>query len=217
MTHFELGQVVEIELMRTGERVRAWTVQLAASHIWLELHAVTQISGGERIKLHGDGWCLDALIAEVRESDVTRAPLVKVAVTEHPIPVQRREYFRVPATLPVTLSVRASRDVRHATGELIAVTTVDLSGGGVLLETDHALLVGDLLELSLGLPARMIHVSGTVTRVAPPEPCGPMRTPGRDDIQIVGVELGPMMERDRAELVLFVHDVERKLRSVRGA
>ena len=128
--------------------------------------------------------------------------------------MQRREYFRVPATLPVTLSVTTPRNAKQATGDLIAVTTVDLSGGGVQLETDHALEVGDTLELSLGLPARLVHVAGTVTRVAPAEH-DPMRVPGREHVRLVGVELGPMMERDRAELVRFVHDVERKLRSLR--
>ena len=128
--------------------------------------------------------------------------------------MQRREYFRVPATLPVTLSVTTTQ--KRGSGDLIAVTTVDLSGGGVQLETDHALQVGDTLELSLQLPARLVHVSGTVTRVAPAEH-GPMRVPGREHLQLVGVELGPMMERDRAELVRFVHDVERKLRSLRDA
>lgn len=217
MSHFELGQFVEIELVRTRARVRACTLQHVESHLWLELHAATPMSDGERIKLHGDGWCLDTVVAEIRESGGGSAPLVKVAVTERPIPVERREYFRVPATLPVMLEVTASRDATHTTGEVVAVMTVDLSGGGIQLETDHALEVGDVLELSLGLPARVIHVSGTVTRVAPPVQPSPMRIPGRDDLRLVGVELGPMMECDRAELVCFVHEVERKLRSLRDA
>ncbi len=216
---FELGQIIEIELVRTGLRVRAWTLQLVESHIWFELHDAAPVSDGERVKLHGSAaggaWCLDTAVTEVLERGA--APLVKVAVTRPPTTVQRREYFRVPATLPVMLSVAASRGATRATGELIAVTTVDLSGGGVQLETDHALEVGDLLELTLGLPARMIHVTGTVTRVAPPVDEDPMRAPGGDYVRLVGVELGPMMERDRAELVRFVHDVERKLRTLRDA
>jgi hypothetical protein len=96
--------------------------------------------------------------------------------------------------LPVALSLTAAR----AIGELVAVTTVDLSGGGLQLETDYALVAGDALELSLELPARTIHVSGTVTRVT---------------ARLVGVELGPMLERDRAALVTFVHTVERTLRN----
>jgi len=201
-------------------RVSAWTLQLSGSHVWLELHAVVEVLCGERIKLYASGadgaWCLDTEVIEVRDPDASGIPLVKVIVPGHPVAVERRDYFRVPATLPVTLSVTASRDASAVIGDLIAVTTVDLSGGGLQLETDHALIVGDVLELSLGLPARMIHVSGTVTRVAPAVYPDPMRVPGRADTRLVCVELGAMMERDRAELVRFVHDVERKLRSTRG-
>ncbi|HEY1546674.1 MAG TPA: PilZ domain-containing protein [Kofleriaceae bacterium] len=213
MTSFELGQAVELELTHAKRRVAAWVIQVVDAHVWIELQALAPVSAGERVKLVGTGddgavWSLDSAVVEVRDPGESGIPLVKISDTGQRVAAQRREYFRVAATLPVALSVIASPNPTRAMGELVAVTTVDLSGGGMQLETDEVLVVGDALELSLELPARAIHVSGTVMRVTPLE-SSPLR---RGSIQLVGVELGPMLERDRAELVRFVHDVERKLR-----
>jgi Tfp pilus assembly protein PilZ len=204
---FELGQTVELEVTSAKRRVAAWVIQVIDAHVWVELQASARIEVGERVKLVGAGddgapWCLDSAVVEVRDPGERGIPLVKIRDTGRRVAVQRREYFRVAAAVPVALSVTASPSSTRVMGELVAVTTADLSGGGLQLETDHVLVVGDELELSLGLPTRMIHVAATVTRV----------TGVRDSIQLVGVELGPMLERDRAELVRFVHDVERKLR-----
>jgi c-di-GMP-binding flagellar brake protein YcgR len=214
----QLGQSVELELA-SGARVSAWMLQTAASHVWLELHVPTRVTIGDPVKVLGadqDGavWCLDTEVVEVRDPGGYQVPLVKVVDNGQWVAVQRREYFRVRTTLVVALSVTQSSVPERVGGALIAVSTVDMSGGGLQLETSHALLVGDALDLALELPARTIHVSGVVTRVVI-EPNSPLRTPGRDATRLVGVALGAMMERDRAELVRFVHDVERKLRASR--
>jgi c-di-GMP-binding flagellar brake protein YcgR len=219
MSAFVLGNTVELELAGT-KRFPAWTIRVDTSHVWIELHGPAAIRVGERVKLVGVGddgaaWCLDTEVAEVRDPDGRGIPIVKVIETGRRDPVQRREYFRVSSTLAVVLAVTASPDPERVIGELVAVTTVDLSGGGLQLETDRTLVVGDSLELSLALPTRMIHVSGMVTRVTAADPTGALRAPGRGAVFLVGVELGSMLERDRAELVTFVHHVERKLRSTR--
>jgi c-di-GMP-binding flagellar brake protein YcgR len=210
--HFVLGQVVELELPAASMQVSAWTIQAIGSHVWFELHAPVRVTTGDPVRVVGAGndgavWCLDTEVVEVRDPGGEQIPLVKVIDNGQWVAVQRREYFRVPATLQVALFLTRSNIPGRACGELVAVTTVDLSGGGVQLETAYTLVIGDAFDLALELPARTIHVSGVVARVVP----------GRDAMQLVGVELGPMKEHDRAELVRFVHDVERRLRSLRDA
>jgi c-di-GMP-binding flagellar brake protein YcgR len=188
--------------------------------VWFELQAPVSVEAGDSVMVVGVGddgaaWGLETEVADVRDPGGTGIPIVKVIDTGQWDAVQRREYYRVPATLRVALCLTASPVPERAVGALVAVTTVDLSGGGLQLETDYALMVGDTLELSLELPTRTIRASGMITRVVVREN-GPFRALGRDSTRLVGVELGPMMERDRAELVRFVHDVERRLRAARA-
>jgi hypothetical protein len=69
--------------------------------------------------------------------------------------IQRRKYFRVSAVLPVDLAVLESTVKDLADAEDHGATTLNLSGGGFLIETRLHLALGDHVRLTLRVPKEL--------------------------------------------------------------
>jgi len=65
---------------------------------------------------------------------------------------QRRQYFRVPASLNVTLLVITTSDAAMTVKEDPGAMSLDISGGGMRLDTVLPLAVGDLLKVTVEVP-----------------------------------------------------------------
>jgi c-di-GMP-binding flagellar brake protein YcgR len=127
-----------------------------------------------------------------------RPDLVKLAAHGGVERIQRREWARVEVAVP--LAVRCVDD--EACGGV--TSTLNLSGGGVLLKDRWRLPLGTDVRLELELePGRPVRALGRVIRDA-----------GRDE---KGVRIDAITREDEERLVRFVRERERRaLRMERG-
>lgn len=90
--------------------------------------------------------------SEVLRVDATPKVTAAVARLTDVETIQRRRYFRVPVTLPVTFAVLRS-SVTESTGKVEPRgLTQDVSAGGVRLETSVLLTVDDRVRVALATP-----------------------------------------------------------------
>jgi c-di-GMP-binding flagellar brake protein YcgR len=108
---------------------------------------------------------------------------------EAPIP-QRRSYVRIEAGRPVIVY-----HGRH--GEQLQSLTVDLSGGGLLLDAADTLSIGEEVDFRLTLAPDTTPVKGTarVVRITPEGRCG--------------LAFESITDLDRRRLVRFMFERER--------
>ncbi len=117
----------------------------------------------------------------VKDRRVSGVPLLALARPARHWRGQRRLFFRLAISLPVVFAVLDSTGlppgpaipglgVAYASGSrLLSGVTVDMSGGGILLQTDHHLGSGTRIDLEIALPAgRFVHATGEVVRAVRP-------------------------------------------------
>jgi hypothetical protein len=123
--------------------------------------------------------------------------LMRFEFDGEPTLVQRRNYARVGATLPVTVA-------RQAGGELEHTTTVNISGSGVLLAGPEDLELEDevwvSIQISEGEPP--IEVRGLVLRIT--------------EEGYKGLHITSISERDQDRLIALVFERQRLERQVRS-
>jgi len=111
---------------------------------------------------------------------------------------QRRLFFRLEITLPVAFVVMDEAGRAHGAGipglgvaytpagRRLTGTTGNLSGGGLLLQTDYPLLPRNRLDLEMALPSgKHVHATGEVVRVVRPL----HRRPGQYGVHFVQIAL----------------------------
>ena len=107
--------------------------------------------------------------------------------------IVEREAHRVPARMLVRYD--------KAGGQILTDYTVNLSTGGVFIETSHAFTMGEELIVSFVLPERVeeLRCSARVAWVnAPGQLIKPLLPPG------IGVQFLDLAGSDRAEILAFV-------------
>lgn len=111
-------------------------------------------------------------------------------------PPEKREYFRIDAVLPV--SYCAEGDTAPPPSQPVRV---NLSVGGIGLYTEQPLQVGDVLLLSLVLPAGSIQTKAKVVRALPN--AVPAAAP-RPALACSGLQFIGMAEGDREMLIRYI-------------
>ncbi|MDR9757543.1 MAG: flagellar brake protein [Thermacetogeniaceae bacterium] len=112
--------------------------------------------------------------------------------------LQRRNFLRVQAEIPITFALAEGDDIYHA-------STLDISGGGVLIKSPVKLQINDQLDMQLTIPDRgVIDTGGKVVRCEESKGCG-------GQFFLVGVDFTAINERDRERIIAFVFERERYL------
>jgi len=122
--------------------------------------------------------------------------LVRFEAVGEPELVQRREYFRIVAPQRVRVDGQL--------GERVVTSSVDISGGGMLLTGLGAIDLGSRIEFRLTLSEHDPPVSGTglVVRAAA----------GKDERR--GILFEEISRTDRERLIHFVFDRQRRARAI---
>jgi c-di-GMP-binding flagellar brake protein YcgR len=138
---------------------------------------------------------IDRLLGQL-ELVPARADLVRVAMHGNVERIQRREWARVDAVVPVR--VHAIED--DAGGETV---TLNVSGGGVLLKDHWQLPLGTDVQLELVVDPASVRALGRVVREA-----------ARDE---KGVRIDSIARADEERLLRFVRERERaEMRAAKG-
>jgi len=139
--------------------------------------------------------------AETEELGKTAAPLNLLVLRspERWQRVQARQYFRVPAVLPVQL-----RDAGEDGAPWMIGQTRDISGGGCQLVVGQPFAVDQLLELVIFLPGQRVAAKGSVRRAEPLAETGKQWT--------LGIAFAEITERDRDAVIRFALQRQIELR-----
>ena len=112
--------------------------------------------------------------------------------------LQRRNFLRVQAEIPVTFALVGGDGIYHA-------KSLDISGGGVLIKSPIQLKINDQLDIQLTIPGKgVIDTVGRVVR------CEESKDSGRQFF-LVGIDFTVINERDRERIIGYVFERERYL------
>jgi PilZ domain len=120
--------------------------------------------------------------------------LVRFHVHDSPEVVQRREFVRVDAPQPVVLAVTGS-------GTIGSAYSIDVSGGGMLLNGPETLSLDDKIRFRLHLDGQMPPIKGRARVV---------RVGGDGQRALVFEQIS---KQDRERLIHFIFDRQRKARA----
>lgn len=112
--------------------------------------------------------------------------------------VQRRRYFRVPVIYPVTVS----RILPNGLSKPISGTTIDLSGGGMLIQLNQPLEVGAKISAEFDLPDLKIKTAARVVRTCKDQ---------EKNTYLLGIEFRDLSEPQRDKIIRCVFDIQRTL------
>lgn len=140
-------------------------------------------------------------VIEFREGKV---PIVIIAQPQQIVRIQRRNYLRLEACVPVVF--RVVDDQEHNSRPAIYHTeTVDISGGGALIRSKVRLSPEDYLEIELTIPRKgVINILGRVARVE--------KINGSCPIYLVGIDFLVIDETERDTIIQYVFEQQRELR-----
>jgi len=134
-----------------------------------------------------------------------KLPLIAVQKPQKVNKIQRRNYIRIPASIPVRFLVLD--DQRQPAGsDLYSTETLDISGGGALIISPVKLSRDDCLDIELDLPRRgTIRVLGRVARVEKKKSeYGPR--------YLIGVDFSVIDKADREKIIQYVFELQREMR-----
>lgn len=114
--------------------------------------------------------------------------------------IQRRKYFRVPAFYPVTVS----KVLPEGLSMPINGNILDLSGGGMQIQLNEPLEVGEKISAALCLPNLKINTAARIVRVNKDE---------EKNTYLLGAEFQNISEPERDRIIRCVFDIQRALLS----
>ncbi|GAB7386239.1 flagellar brake domain-containing protein [Bacillaceae bacterium] len=121
---------------------------------------------------------------------------------------QRRQYFRIPAVLPIRVKTMRGNDEAE-----VSAQTVDISGGGLAFHCDPSIpfQVGEPLSCILtlaerGTGGRELTFTAEVVRIRPPEELPNSRQ------QLVSVQISEIREAERDMIIRFCFQRQVELR-----
>lgn len=206
----KVNQLLEIEL-NEGERLASRVEEIKDNYLCISMPmrkgALVPLWPGQEIKLifrdrHSSLGGASRVISRRREPLphlVVNRPLKLVPVN------QKREFVRLPASLPVRFKVIT--ETAEANGNNVAEieegVTIDISAGGLLFTTKAVLQGGQFLELELKLTERdSIYCKANVVRVF-------AKKHQSDDYKIA-VIFEDISERQRDRIFKFIFDKQRE-------
>jgi c-di-GMP-binding flagellar brake protein YcgR len=122
--------------------------------------------------------------------------------------VQRRSYFRLGAAIPVAIDPRSPIPGAPPSGPPGRGTSVNLSGGGMLLESPELYPDGAILDMSLEIPDGRIaaQVRGEVLRDAG------RATPGARGTWFLATEFLTVSDETRERITRYIYWLQRSVR-----
>lgn len=131
-------------------------------------------------------------------------PLFTVAYPKEVKRIQRRSFVRCDVRFPLTFH-KLSPTMEVLLKDQKAIVE-DVSGGGLRLETETQLELGDLLDIYLDLPNKdKVIALGKVVRVFP-------KPSAKPELFSIGVFFEFIEERDRDKIMRFIFEKQRELR-----
>jgi c-di-GMP-binding flagellar brake protein YcgR len=209
-----INKLIEIQVASISSTIsyKSRVEEIDARGIWIAnptfQGSLVLISVGEEIiATYGDDLCIYSFSSTVLS--IAREPLPMLLLAQ-PEPkkvtrIQRRDFVRVPAILPVEFGI-ISPDQDLTAIKTYKANTIDISGGGLKLLTNILVKERDLLQLTLFLEGEAMILSGIVIRANieveedNPKPAS------------VGVQFVNIHESDRDKVVKFVFDWQRQMR-----
>lgn len=156
--------------------------------------------GSEIIIWYWDNSASYAYYCRVQKRIFEPIPLLSLEWPYKKQKVQRRNFVRVPANLPLEY-----RKVNEQGEEIFYEAFIrDLSGGGLQFQTKKRLIKGDVLQIKLGLPEDLIICKAAVTWVY---------TDIRDKQEryFVGIKFMEINEKLRERVIRYVFQRQREL------
>jgi c-di-GMP-binding flagellar brake protein YcgR len=147
---------------------------------------------------------LESVVKKIQTEPI---PLVGVLLTGEIQRIQRREYARVQALLPVEMTMASPlAEEEAAKVGRIRTNTLDISGGGMAIQNRHLIPTGTLYDVRLSIPGQPppLKILAKVVRNVP-------LTDAHDErIHKYGLMFISLNEATRSRLVKYVFDVQRK-------
>jgi c-di-GMP-binding flagellar brake protein YcgR len=208
---------VEAEIDGRPASFRAVIVKLCQTELWLGLsspdHRLEALRGDQTIRLtvaRSDAALLgqSGFLRPLSGSKSRAFAVVRPGVLER---VQRRAHLRYQIDLPIYFR-HLDPATREPRGKAVSCMTVNISSGGLLLESDASLNVGDELDLTLPLSGEdRVSMFGVVTRVqgAQEGASSPSGQPGRTS---VAVKFTRITAVDQDRIVRFILITEHRRR-----
>ncbi|MDH7576742.1 MAG: PilZ domain-containing protein [Bacillota bacterium] len=150
------------------------------------------------------GYSFTTKVIETRFKRVL--PVIIVERPKKVTRIQRRNFLRIPAVLPLTFSILEGPE-RVSRPEIFHTETVDLSGGGAMIKTPVKLSKDEYLEMELTLPRKgTINIVGRVVRTQE------TKKGSTGLIYLTGIDFEVIDESDRDKIIAFVFERQRELR-----
>lgn len=132
-------------------------------------------------------------------------PMIKIQFPEKVKKVQRRNFVRVQATLSVQYYFNEYHKKEEEELPVYCGRTLDLSGGGICLFTEHLVKYGQKIYLTIQLP-NSIEVK-TIGKVVRTEQLGS----GFEKKYKLGIQFIEINERDRDKIISYIFEIQRQL------
>jgi len=175
--------------------------------IWLAAAGLEEgLRPGRRVSLEfRDDRAMYRMVSEIVAVKDGPVPLLGIAADGEVERLQRREYYRLPVSVPVEARPEGEEEAQWMTGH-----TLDLSAGGMLLSIRLDVQEGDRLELRvyLGQEEMVPAVAEVVRRESLAGPELPRRVPRRR----FGLKFVEIDMRDRDRIVRFIFREQGRLR-----
>lgn len=141
-------------------------------------------------------YCFDADVIECISSGQTMTAVVRAVSEKRKL--QRRDYFRLSVMVPVTVGFWL-----HGKKVIKKYDTVDISGGGIRIQSSEKIEVGSKVELSIdicGIKDR--EITGSVVRCMLSE---------KSTLYNIGIKFDDISPRDRQTIIQFIFARQREL------
>ncbi|MEO1234984.1 MAG: PilZ domain-containing protein, partial [Myxococcota bacterium] len=148
------GDEVNLDIPGLNAQWPATIVRSGAEHLHLRLREeprhITPVPAGSKVRLHRiteEG--LVAASTTLTQTYGGTGPHVMVRRPKEPELLQRRDMFRMPTALPLTVQVRQASREDWVSRRLYHHLTSDASGSGCSIETELPLEPGDRIRVTL--------------------------------------------------------------------
>ncbi|HOX27690.1 MAG TPA: PilZ domain-containing protein [bacterium] len=139
----------------------------------------------------------------ILERKHTKPPLLLLMRPHEVHRVSSRSFYRLQVVRP--LKFRLLRDPVTPISEFKAASTLDLSGGGLMIQSNKKIERDQLVEVNIDLGAEIVNAvcSVTITKT---------EIRGMDSVFLTGLEFLGIEERERDKIVKFIFDSQRQLK-----
>lgn len=134
---------------------------------------------------------------------IVREPLLYLMRPHEIRSVAHRSFYRLQAVRP--LKIRLMRDLVTPISEFKAATTLDLSGGGMMIQSRLKIPKDQLVEINLDLNGVNVNAICKTT-------LSKTEDQGGAEINLAGLEFVTIEENERDKIVKFIFDSQRALK-----